>query len=50
MKYTIQEYWETKTKDEVKFQQSQFPVDTYFRNILFVATPLIGEYLKQIEK
>ena len=42
MKNMIQEYWATKTKDEVKFQQSQFTVDTSFENIIFVDTPLVG--------
>ena len=37
-----------KKKNEVKFQQSPFPVDTYFEKTLFMATPLIGEELKQI--
>ena len=32
-----------KEKYKVKFQQSSFPVDTYFENTLFVATPIIGE-------
>ena len=49
MKNIIQEYWEEK-KDEVKFQKSPFPVDTSFKNTLFVAKPLIGEELKLIEK
>ena len=50
MKNNIQEYWVTKTKDEVKYQQSPFTVETYLENTLFVATPIIGKYLKQIEK
>ena len=50
MKNIIQGYWGTKTKNEVKFQQSPFPVDTSFENTLIVATPLIGEELKQIDK
>ena len=39
-----------KKRDEVKFQQSQFPINTYYDHTLFMATPLIGEELKQIEK
>ena len=50
MKNIIQEYWGTKTKDEVKFQQSPFPIDTSFEQTLFVATPLIVSELKQIDK
>ena len=50
MKNIIQEYWGTKTKDEVKFQQSPFPVYKSFENKLFVNTHLIGEDMKQIEK
>ena len=50
MKNTIQEYWVTKTKDEVKFQQSPFPTDTSFEQTLFTTTPLIGAEMKQIEK
>ena len=50
MKIIIQEYWGTKTNDELKFQQSPFPVDTSFENELFVDTPIIGEELKQIKK
>ena len=49
MKNTIQEYWGTKTKDEVKFQLSLFTVDNFFDHTLFVATPIIGEELKIIE-
>ena len=30
MKNIIQEYWGTETKDEVKFQKSPFPTDTFF--------------------
>ena len=41
MKNNIKEYWLTKTKDEVKFQQSTFPIDTYFEHIIFMDTPLI---------
>ena len=50
MKNIIQEYWGTKTKDEVKFHKSSFPVDIYFEKTLFMAKPLIGEDLKQIDK
>ena len=50
MKKTIQEYWGTKIKYEVKFQQSLFPTDTSFDQTLFMTTPLIGEELKQIDK
>ena len=39
-----------KYKDEVKFQQSLFPVDTSFKNTLFVDTIIIGENLKKIDK
>ena len=35
-----------KEKDELKFQQSPFPVDTSFENTLFMAIPIIGEELK----
>ena len=38
----IQEYWGTKIKDEVQFQQSPFPVDTPFEHKLFIDKPLIG--------
>ena len=41
MKNIIQGYWGTKTKYEVKFQKSPFPVDTSFEKTLFVATYLI---------
>ena len=50
MKNIIQKYWGTKTKYEVKFQQLPFPVDTYFEKTIFVAIPIIGEDLKQIDK
>ena len=50
MKKIIQEYWLTNTKDEVKFQRSPFLVDTLFEKTLFMATPIIGEEMKQIEK
>ena len=50
MKNIIQEYWGTKTKDKVKFQQSPFPTDSSFEKKLFMATPLIVAELKQIEK
>ena len=43
MKNIIQEYWGTKTKYELKLQQSPFTVDTSFENELFMATPIIGE-------
>ena len=43
MKNIIQEYWATKTKDEVKFQKSPFPKNTSFEHTLFVATHMIGE-------
>ena len=49
MKNIIQEYWGTKTKDKVKFQQSPFPVYTYFEHTLFIDTPIIVEELKKIE-
>ena len=39
----------TKTRYEVKYQQSPFPVDTSFENTLLVDTTLIGEDMKQIE-
>ena len=39
-----------KTKDEVKFQQSPFQVDTPLEHAFFVDTPLIVEELKQIYK
>ena len=42
-KKTIQEYWEKKTKYEVKFQKSPLPVDTSFQNLLFMNTPIIVE-------
>ena len=50
MKKIIQEYWGKKTKDEVKFQKSTFPVDTSFENTLFMDTTIIGEETKQIYK
>ena len=50
IKSIIQEYWVTKTKDEIKYQKFPFPVDTSFKNTLFMDTPLIGEELKQIER
>ena len=50
MKHIIQEYWVTKTKYEIKLQQSPFQVDTSFENTIFMATTLIVEELKQIEK
>ena len=49
-KKIIQEYWVTNKKDNVKFQQSPFPVDASFEKTLFVTTTLIGEELKQIEE
>ena len=49
IKNIVQEYWGTKTKDEVKFQKSPFTVDTLFENKLFMSTPLIEEELKQID-
>ena len=42
IKNIIQGYWVTKTKYEVNFQKSPFPVDTYFENIIFMATTLFG--------
>ena len=42
MKNIIQEYWEKKTKDEVKLQQLPLPVDTSFENKLFMDTNIIG--------
>ena len=42
MKNIIQEYWGTKTQDEVKFHHSLFPIDTSFKQKLFMDTPLIG--------
>ena len=39
-----------KKKDEVKFQQYQFPIDTSFEQTLFMAKPIIGEDLKNWEK
>ena len=35
---------------KLNFSKSPFPVDTSFEHTLFMATPLIGEELKQIEK
>ena len=47
MKNIIQEYWRTKTKDEVKFQKSPFLLDKSFENKLFMDTPpIIGENMK----
>ena len=46
MKNIIQEYWGKKTKDEIKFQKSPFPLDKYFKKLLFMATPFIWEQLK----
>ena len=43
IKNTIQEYWGTKTKYEVKFHKSPFPLDTPFENILFMDANIIGE-------
>ena len=45
MKILLNNIGEQKTKDEVKFHKSPFPVDISFENILFVDTPLIGEEL-----
>ena len=50
MKNIIQEYWVTKTKYEVQFQKSPFPIDTYFEQTIFMDTTLIGTELKKIEK
>ena len=50
MKNAIQEYWETKTKDEVKFLQSPFTVDISFEHKLFMYTYVIGKELKQIDR
>ena len=50
MKNIIQEYWGTKTKDEVKFQQSPFQTDISIEQTLFMDTPLIKSELKQVEK
>ena len=41
MKSFIQEYWGTRTKDELKFHKSTFPVDKYFEKTLFMAIPII---------
>ena len=49
MKHIIQEYWGKKTKYEVKFQQSPFPVYASFENTIFTDTPLIGEELIFLE-
>ena len=46
MKNIVQEYLGGQTKDEVKFQQSPFPVDGSFEKTLFMATPLIQKELK----
>ena len=37
-------------KDEVKFQQSPFTIDTSFEHNLFMTKPIIGEDMKQIDK
>ena len=50
MKNISQEYCGTKIKDGVKFHQYPFPTDTPFEQTLFMATPLIGAELNQIEK
>ena len=39
-----------KIKDVVKFQKSPFPTDTSFEKTLFMAAPIMGEELNQIEK
>ena len=46
IKNIIQEYWVTKTKDEVRYWQSPVTVYTSFENTLFTYTPLIGEEMK----
>ena len=48
IKKIIQEYWGTKTKDEVKFQKELFTVDTYYKKKIFMNTPLIEEEVKVI--
>ena len=50
MKINIQEYWGTKTKDEIKFQQSPFLLDTSFEIKLFMATTLIEPELEKPDK
>ena len=49
IKKIIQEYWVTKTKDEVKFQKSHLPVDPSPEKKIFMATHIIGEGLKNLE-
>ena len=41
-KNIIQEYWGTKAKNKIKFQQSPLPTDTPFEQTLFMDTPLNG--------
>ena len=48
MKNIIQEYWGTKTKDELKFQISLFSVDKFFEHTLLKDTPIIGEELVKL--
>ena len=50
MKNIIKEYWGTKTKDQTNYYKLPFTVDASFEKTLFMDTPLIGEYLKQIDK
>ena len=42
----MQEYRGTKTKYEVKFWKSPFPVDTSFEKELFIDKTLVGEEIK----
>ena len=46
----IQQYWGSNTKYEAKFQKLPFPVEISFKKLLFMATHIIGEELKQVEK
>ena len=47
---TIQEYWGTNTKEEMKFQKLPFPIDASYDTDIFMDTPLIGEDFKRFEQ
>ena len=50
MNNIIQEYWGTKTKEEVKYQHYSLPTDTSFEQTLFVDIPLIVSEMNKIGK
>ena len=49
MKNSIQEYWVTNTKYEVKFHQSLFPVDISFEKKLWIYLSLEKSWNKLID-